>query len=137
MLFRSPLLASRTPVWRSKLVVGAIALAFLGLGVRAAYIQVFANGFFQRQGEVRFARTLDIPATRGRILDRNGLVKILTQKNGQIVLRDCEQALLPFHSKGKRIDLCAQGSETKVADDGKGSLRGKYFKRFDGGKIRS
>jgi cell division protein FtsI (penicillin-binding protein 3) len=70
----NPLLASRTPVWRSKLVVGAIALAFLGLGVRAAYIQVFANGFFQRQGEVRFARTLDIPATRGRILDRNGLI---------------------------------------------------------------
>jgi cell division protein FtsI (penicillin-binding protein 3) len=70
----SPLLASRTPVWRSKFVVGAIALAFCGLGARAAYIQVFANDFFQRQGEVRFARTLDLPATRGRILDRNGLI---------------------------------------------------------------
>ena len=70
----SPLLASRTPVWRSKLVVGAIALAFVGLAARAAYIQVVANDFFQRQGEVRFARTLDLPANRGRILDRNGLI---------------------------------------------------------------
>ena len=70
----SPLLASRTPVWRSKFVVAAIALAFGGLAARAAYIQVFANQFFQHQGEVRFARTLELPAYRGRILDRNGLI---------------------------------------------------------------
>ncbi len=70
----SPLLASRTPVWRSKLVVGAVALAFFGLAARAAYIQVVANDFFLHQGEVRFARTLDLPANRGRILDRNGLI---------------------------------------------------------------
>ena len=70
----SPLLASPTPVWRSKLVVGAIALAFSGLAARAAYIQVVANDFFQHQGEVRFARTLDLPANRGRIFDRNGLI---------------------------------------------------------------
>jgi cell division protein FtsI (penicillin-binding protein 3) len=70
----SPLLASPTPVWRSKLVVGAIALAFCGLAARAAYIQVVANDFFQHQGKVRFARTLDLPANRGRILDRNGLI---------------------------------------------------------------
>ena len=70
----SPLLASKTPVWRSKFIVAAIALAFLGLVARAAYVQVFNNDFFQRQGEVRFARTLELPANRGRILDRNGLI---------------------------------------------------------------
>lgn len=70
----SPLLASRTPGWRSKFVVGILALAFLGLTARAAYIQVVANDFFLHQGEVRFARTLELPATRGRILDRNGLI---------------------------------------------------------------
>ncbi|MBU0587435.1 MAG: penicillin-binding protein 2 [Gammaproteobacteria bacterium] len=70
----SPLLASRTPVWRSKFVVAAIALGFTGLAVRAAYIQVVANEFFLKQGEVRFARTLELPANRGRILDRNGLI---------------------------------------------------------------
>ncbi|MBV5293060.1 MAG: penicillin-binding protein 2 [Curvibacter lanceolatus] len=70
----SPLLASKTPVWRSKFIVAVVALGFLGLAARAAYIQVVANAFFQRQGEVRFARTLELPASRGRILDRNGLI---------------------------------------------------------------
>ncbi|MCX7240084.1 MAG: penicillin-binding protein 2 [Burkholderiales bacterium] len=70
----SPLLASRTPGWRSKFIVAAIALGFCGLAARAAYIQVVANRFFQHQGEVRFARTLELPANRGRILDRNGMI---------------------------------------------------------------
>ena len=70
----SPLLASKTPVWRSKFIVAAIALGFVALAARAAYIQVYANDFFLRQGEVRFARTLELPANRGRILDRNGVI---------------------------------------------------------------
>ena len=70
----SPLLASKTPVWRSKFIVAGLALAFAGLAGRAAYVQVFGNDFFQRQGEVRFARTLELPANRGRVLDRNGLL---------------------------------------------------------------
>lgn len=70
----SPLLASKTPVWRSKFIVAVIALAFMGLAGRATYVQVLGNDFFQRQGEVRFARTLELPANRGRILDRNGLI---------------------------------------------------------------
>jgi len=70
----SPLLASKTPVWRSKFIVGVLAVAFVGLGARAAYVQVIGNEFFQRQGEVRFARTLELPANRGRVLDRNGLI---------------------------------------------------------------
>jgi len=70
----SPLLASKTPVWRSRLIVGGIAVGFLALAARATYVQVIDNAFFQRQGEVRYARTLELPANRGRILDRNGLL---------------------------------------------------------------
>jgi cell division protein FtsI (penicillin-binding protein 3) len=70
----SPLLASRTPVWRSKFVVALLALSFVVLAGRAAYIQVISNDFFQKQGQVRFARTLELPANRGRILDRNGQI---------------------------------------------------------------
>ena len=70
----SPLLASRTPVWRSKFIVAAIGTGFVALAGRAAWVQVFANEFFQKQGEVRFVRTLELPANRGRILDRNGLL---------------------------------------------------------------
>ncbi|RYF79760.1 MAG: penicillin-binding protein 2 [Comamonadaceae bacterium] len=70
----SPLLASKTPVWRSKFIVAAIALGFVVLAARAAYVQVIDNDFYQRQGVVRFERTLTLPANRGRILDRNGLI---------------------------------------------------------------
>ncbi|MDR1969234.1 MAG: penicillin-binding protein 2 [Burkholderiaceae bacterium] len=70
----SPLLASKTPGWRSKFIVAMLALVFIVLIGRAAYVQVFGNGFFQRQGEVRLARTLELPASRGRIFDRNGLL---------------------------------------------------------------
>jgi cell division protein FtsI (penicillin-binding protein 3) len=68
----SPLLASKTPIWRSQFIVAVIAAGFLGLVARAAYVQVIDNAFFKRQGAVRFVRTLDLPANRGRILDRNG-----------------------------------------------------------------
>ena len=68
----SPLLASKTPIWRSQFIVAFIALGFLALVVRAAYVQVIDNAFFKRQGTVRFVRNLEMPANRGRILDRNG-----------------------------------------------------------------
>ncbi len=70
----SPLLAAKTPLWRSRFIVGAVALGFVALAARALYVQVIDNAFFQRQGEVRFARTLELPANRGRILDRNGFL---------------------------------------------------------------
>jgi cell division protein FtsI (penicillin-binding protein 3) len=73
-LSSSPLLASKTPVWRSKLIVAAVAVGFMGLIARAAYVQVIANEFFKHQGEARYARTLVLPANRGRILDRNGML---------------------------------------------------------------
>ena len=70
----SPLLASKTPPWRSKFLVALVALSFCGLLGRALYVQVIGAAFFQRQGEIRYARTLELPASRGRILDRNGLI---------------------------------------------------------------
>jgi cell division protein FtsI (penicillin-binding protein 3) len=70
----SPLLASKTPIWRSQFIVAFIALGFLGLVARAAYVQVVDSAFFKRQGAVRFVRNLDLPANRGRILDRNGMI---------------------------------------------------------------
>lgn len=70
----SPLLTSATPVGRSRFLVAIFALGFLGLAGRAAYVQIIGNDFFQHQGEVRFARTLELPPNRGRILDRNGLI---------------------------------------------------------------
>ncbi len=68
----SPLLASRTPASRSKLLVALVGLGFLVLLGRAVYVQAIGTDFYLKQGEIRYARTLDLSASRGRILDRNG-----------------------------------------------------------------
>ncbi len=68
----SPLLASRTPASRSKLLVALVGLGFLVLLGRAIYVQAIGTDFYLKQGEIRYARTLDLSASRGRILDRNG-----------------------------------------------------------------
>ncbi len=111
----SPLLASKTPVWRSKFIVGVIALGFAGLGVRAAYVQVFGNAFFQRQGEVRFARTLELPANRGKILDRNGLILASSVPAASIwaIPEDVEQERPEVQAKLRQL---AQLMEMPYAD---------------------
>ena len=70
----SPVLNVRLPMWRSKLVVFLLFSAFVALTARAFWIQGPGNAFYQKQGESRYQRTIGLPATRGKILDRNGLV---------------------------------------------------------------
>jgi cell division protein FtsI (penicillin-binding protein 3) len=70
----NPILSVRLPMWRSKLVVFMLFMAFVALAGRAFWIQGPGNAFYQKQGESRYQRTLEMPATRGKILDRNGLV---------------------------------------------------------------
>lgn len=70
----SPLLASKTPSWRSKFLVAMVGLGFIALLGRAVYVQIVGASFFLKQGEIRYARTLELPASRGRIIDRSGLI---------------------------------------------------------------
>lgn len=67
----NPLLQPRLPEWRSRFVVAMVALGFLGLVARAGYLQLFSHDYLQRQGELRYGRTLELPASRGSIFDRN------------------------------------------------------------------
>ncbi|MEK8048254.1 peptidoglycan D,D-transpeptidase FtsI family protein [Ideonella margarita] len=70
----SPLLASKTPPWRSRFLVFLVGAAFALLIGRALYVQVLQADFFQKKGEERYASTLTLSASRGRILDRNGQI---------------------------------------------------------------
>lgn len=117
----SPLLASKTPVWRSKFIVAAIAAGFVGLAGRAAYIQVIGNDFFQRQGEVRFARTLELPANRGRILDRNGLIlaSSVTAPSIWAIPEDVELDRGKLAKLAKLLEMPAAEIEKKLADEDK------------------
>jgi cell division protein FtsI (penicillin-binding protein 3) len=68
----SPLLASKTPPWRSKFLVALVGLGSCVLLGRAVHIQIVGNQFYRDQGEKRYAHELELPASRGRITDRHG-----------------------------------------------------------------
>ncbi len=68
----SHLLRLRLPPGRAWLIRWLLYLAFAALGLRALWLQGIRTSFYQRQGDLRFVRTLELPAMRGRILDRNG-----------------------------------------------------------------
>ena len=62
----------RLPVWRARVVLIALAAGFAVLAGRAVYLQALRTDFLQEKGDARYSRVIEIAATRGRILDRNG-----------------------------------------------------------------
>jgi cell division protein FtsI (penicillin-binding protein 3) len=60
------------PRLRAPLVFGTLCLLFAGLAGRSLYLQGVDNEFLQGQGSQRHSRQLDVPAHRGRIVDRFG-----------------------------------------------------------------
>ena len=57
---------------RLMLVTGALGLCALALVARAIDLQLVRSEFYQKQGEERFLREVEIPTSRGMITDRNG-----------------------------------------------------------------
>jgi cell division protein FtsI (penicillin-binding protein 3) len=57
--------------WRSFVLLACLLLSFTVLAGRAVYLQGLNNAFLQAKGESRYARAIEITATRGMIVDRN------------------------------------------------------------------
>jgi len=68
----SPNIVLRLPMWRSRLMLFLLFVAFVALVVRAFWIQGPGNGFYEAKAIKGVQRVIDMPATRGKILDRNG-----------------------------------------------------------------
>jgi cell division protein FtsI (penicillin-binding protein 3) len=71
---KSPVLAVRLPTWRSRVVLFVLFAAFAALAGRAMWLQSMSTQFLQQQGAKRYGATIELPATRGKIMDRNGQV---------------------------------------------------------------
>ncbi|HEX6793681.1 MAG TPA: penicillin-binding protein 2, partial [Casimicrobiaceae bacterium] len=77
------------PRTRALVIFGALALLFVVLIGRSLYLQWVENDFLQGQGEARFSREIEVPAHRGRIVDRNGAaLAISTPVKSLWVFRD-------------------------------------------------
>jgi len=64
--------AIRLPGSRAAILFVVLAVAFATLLARALYLQWFDNVFLQERGAARYSRELEVPAHRGRIVDRFG-----------------------------------------------------------------
>lgn len=72
--FDNPISRVTFPMWRGRLVLVVLGLAFVVLLGRALYLQGVNRDFLQEQGGKRYERTLSLSATRGEIVDRQGIV---------------------------------------------------------------
>ena len=63
---------TRLPQLRAPLVFGVMLALFLILLGRSLFLQRFDNTFLQEQGSSRYSRDIEVPAHRGRIVDRFG-----------------------------------------------------------------
>lgn len=68
----SPVLQLALQGWRSRTVGLLLMAAFLALVARSFYLQVINNEFLQEKGDSRYRRDIEISASRGKIVDRNG-----------------------------------------------------------------
>jgi cell division protein FtsI (penicillin-binding protein 3) len=68
----SPVLQLALQGWRSRMVGLLLMGAFLALVMRGFYLQVINNDFLQQKGDSRYLRDIEISASRGKIVDRNG-----------------------------------------------------------------
>ncbi len=62
----------RLPQLRAPLVFGILLVLFAALLGRSLFLQRFDNAFLQEQGSSRYSRDIEVPAHRGRIVDRFG-----------------------------------------------------------------
>ncbi|HLX22195.1 MAG TPA: penicillin-binding protein 2 [Usitatibacter sp.] len=69
---RAPQLRLKLEGWRSRFVLVMIISGFAALACRAFYLQAVQTDFLQAKGEARYGRVLDLPASRGSVMDRNG-----------------------------------------------------------------
>lgn len=68
----NPALSLRLPIGRARVLLAGLGVAFIAVVARAAYLQTMHTDYLQNQGASRYARTLELPAHRGVITDRNG-----------------------------------------------------------------
>ena len=70
----TPNLVLRLPMWRSRLMLFLLFFVFMLLLIRAFWIQGPGNAFYEAKGVRGTQRELELPASRGKILDRNGQI---------------------------------------------------------------
>lgn len=109
------------PRWRSRVVIGVLLLAFAGLFGRATWLQVKEREMLHSQSQARVSRYVEMPAFRGRILDRNSEVLAVSTPACSVFAVADQTKLSPAQTEvlAKAIDVpTAQLSRRLQSDEG-------------------
>jgi cell division protein FtsI (penicillin-binding protein 3) len=118
--FDNPVLRVHYPLWRGRLVLSLLGLAFLALALRALYLQGITTEFLQQRGERIYESTLTLHASRGKILDRNGVVLAASVPARSIAIRpkDTREASpKKLQQLAELLELSTDELRKKIADE--------------------
>jgi len=115
---------------RARFVVGLLMLGFAALIAKALHVQGLTREFLQMQGERRYAQTLLLPATRGKIFDRTGTVVLASNAPARAIWVIPEDAKSATPSQlaavAKLLDVREADLRQRLGDDSKDFV---YLKR--------
>jgi cell division protein FtsI (penicillin-binding protein 3) len=116
---QSPLLSQPLPAWRARLVLGLLLAGFAALVGRSLYLQGIHNDFLQKKGESRYERVIEIPATRGRITDRNGDVLAVSTpvKSVWAIPEDAQLAPAQMRDLARLLDMDVRELSRRLGAD--------------------
>ena len=118
----------RLPVWRARVVLITLAAGFTMLAGRAVYLQAVRTDFLQEKGDARYSRVLEIPATRGRVVDRNGeaLAVSTPVKSIWVIPGDVEASAADRRKLAALLSIPRSDLEKRLADTSRDFV---YLKR--------
>ena len=109
----TPNLVLRLPMWRSRLMLFILFFLFMLLLLRAFWIQGPGNAFYEAKAVRGTQRELELPASRGKILDRNGQV-IATSLEAKSII--AYNDTVPDDLSAEKIHKLAQLLQMNEAD---------------------
>ena len=119
----------RLPVWRARFVLAALLGAFAVLVARSVYLQALKTDFLQEKGDARYSRVIEVPATRGKIVDRHGDALAVSTPVKSIWAIPADAAALSAAERRRlaaALALDGRELDRRLADDGRDFV---YLKR--------
>ncbi|MDR0996453.1 MAG: penicillin-binding protein 2 [Zoogloeaceae bacterium] len=115
----NPLLQLPLPIGRARFILIVFAGLFLLLIGRAFYLQAMQEEFLQTEGASRYRRNLEVPALRGRILDRDGalLAGSAPMKSVWAIPEDAKLAPKDLTALAKLLGLTERELKRKLSSD--------------------
>ncbi len=115
----NPLLSEKLPVWRARFVLVTLLSAFVALVCRAAWLQGVKTDFLQAKGESRYARVIELPADRGKIVDRHGEVLAVSTPVRSVWAIPDDVSLTPAQSRelARMLGIDASELNRKLASE--------------------